>query len=189
VRGAVLGQERRHAADARSLGLATDGTDPLEALGRVGGRDCSVRVELDVARGTRDLAVGGDVLARAEEGLVERMLEVAQPPLLGGPEACRERQRRARLVARQMDLDPGRERAPVDVLRPVDPQMVAAGLEQRLGRRAQLEGQPLDLDHAGVLGRLDRVRLEVRVGTDDVVVEAHTWHRPHEPIRLAAGCR
>ena len=174
---ALLGEQRRHAADARRLRLAAELSDPLEALRRVGGCDRRIGLEADPGGGARDLAIGRDILALAEERLVERVLEVTKSALLAGPEARRERQRRARLVARQVDLDPERERAAVDVLRPVDAQMVASHLEQRLRRRAELERQPLDLDAARILRSLDRVRLHVRVRTDDVVVEADPGHR------------
>src|SRR5439155_1662137 len=81
-----------------------------------------------------------DVLALAEKRLVERVLERSQPALVAGPEAGSQDQRRARLVARQVDLDPALERPPVHVLRPVDAQMVAARPEGRPRRRAALGG-------------------------------------------------
>jgi len=92
-------------------------------------------------------------------------------PLLFRPEAGGERKRRARLVAREMDLDTHRERAAVDVLRPVDPKVVSTRLEQGPRSRSKLEGQPLDLDLTVVLGGLHDVGLHVRVRTDDVVVK------------------
>ena len=58
------------------------------------------------------------------------MLEHAQDTLRICPEAGRERQRRTRLVAREVDLDPELERPKVDVPGPVDAEMVAAHLEQ-----------------------------------------------------------
>ena len=126
----------------------------------------------------RYLAVGRDVEPLAEERLVERVLEGPEPSLVAGPQARRERQRRAGLVARQVDLDPGGEGAAVHVLRPVGAEVVAPDLEQGLRRRAQLERQPLDLEPARVLGRLDRTGLHVRVRADHVVVEADPVHGP-----------
>ena len=99
-----------------------------EALRRVGRADRFGRVEARTLRRARDLGVGGDVLALAEEGVVERVLERPETALLAGPEAGRQRQRRARLVARQMDLDAELERALVHVACPVDPEVVAARL-------------------------------------------------------------
>ena len=128
----------------------------------------------DRARPARPRArsrVSRDVLALAEESLVEPVLELTQPALLPRPEARGERQRGARLVAGQVDLLPERERPPVHVLRPVDAEVVAAYGEERLRGRPELERKPLDLDVAPVLGGLDRGRLEVRVRADHVVVE------------------
>src|SRR5438093_13588926 len=90
VRPAVVREQRRHAAHARSLRVPADRTDSLEALRRVGGGNGAIRIELDAVGGARELAIRGDVLALAEERLVERVLEVAQPTLLAGPEACGE---------------------------------------------------------------------------------------------------
>ena len=97
--------ERRDAAHAGRLGLAADLAELREALRRVRGRDRAVRVEPGPLGRAGDLAIGRDVLALAEERLVERVLELAQPALLAGPQARGQRQRRARLVARQVDLD------------------------------------------------------------------------------------
>jgi hypothetical protein len=170
-------KHRRDAAHAARLGLATELADLREALRRVGRGHGGLRIELRAGGRARDLVVGRDVLALAEERLVQRVLELAQASLLARPQARREGQRRARLVARQMDLDSQRERSPVDVPRPVDAKVVAAHLQQRLRGRPQLERQPLDLDLARVLRRLDDVRFHVRVRTDDVVVEADPPHR------------
>ena len=74
-------------------------------LVRVGGGDRVVRVEPGPRRGAGDLTVGRDVLAFAEERLVQRVLERPQRALLAGPEARGQRQRRAWLIAGQVDLD------------------------------------------------------------------------------------
>ena len=86
-------------------------------------------IELGALGRARDLPVGRDVLALAEERLVERVLEVPERSLLGRPEARAQDQRRPRLVAGQVDLDAHRLRPPVDVARPVDPQVIAAHLQ------------------------------------------------------------
>jgi hypothetical protein len=96
----AIGQQRGHAAYACGLGLAADLLELRTAPRRVGGRDRAVGVEPSPFCCARDLGVRGDVLALAEEGLVECVLEVAQAALLGCPQAGAERQRRARLVAR-----------------------------------------------------------------------------------------
>ncbi len=97
---------------ARGLGLAADFGDLADPLGRVGGRDRGVGIEVDALGRPADLRVGRDVLALAEERLVERVLERPQPPLVACPQAGGQDQRRARLVARQVDLDrPARARA------------------------------------------------------------------------------
>src|SRR5207249_7181463 len=157
--------------------LAADLPDLLDAPGRVGRGDDLGGIEPGALGRPRELSVRRDVLALAEEGLVERVLELAQPPALAGPEAAGERQRRARLVAREVDLDAHGERAAVDVPRPVNTKVLTARLEQRPRSRPKLERQPLHLDLARVLRRLDDVRLEVRVRADDVVVEADLSHR------------
>ncbi len=98
--------------------------------------------------------VGRDVLALAEERLVERVLEGAEPSAVLGPQAGGERQRRARLEAREVDLDLPGERVAIDVVRPVGAEVVAADLEQGSRGRAKLEREPLDLGIPGVLGLL-----------------------------------
>jgi hypothetical protein len=50
--------------------------------------------------------------------------------------------------------------------------MIATGVEEGAGPK--LEWQPLDVDRPG---GLEGMRLHVRVGTDDVVVEADLSHR------------
>src|SRR5262249_45688927 len=107
-----------------------------------------------------------------------------QPAQVARPQAGGQDQRRPRLVARQVDLDPERKRSPVHVLGPVDAQVVAARLEQRPRRRAELERQPLDLDLPPVLRRLARARLHLRVRADDVVVEANPLHGWMSDIKL-----
>ena len=124
-----------------------------------------------------------DVLALAEERLVQRVLERAEVAEVVGPEARRERQRRARLEAREVDLDAPGLRVPVDVVSPVGAKVVAAGHEQRSRSRAKLERQPLHLDLAGILGRLDGVGLEVRVRADHVVVQGELLHGATEYAR------
>ena len=131
-----------------------------------------------------DLHLVRDVFALAEERLVEPSLERTQLPELRRPDAGRERERRARLVARQVDLDARGERPRIHAGGPVDPQMVAPRLQQRARRRAQLERQPRDLDRARVLCPLDRVRLEIRVRADDVVVEGNLCHEHARATRL-----
>src|SRR5689334_16590856 len=88
---AALREERRDAADAGRLRLAPDRADLLEALRRVRGRDRRVGIEGDPGGRAGELAVGRDVLALAEEPLVERVLERAHPALLARPEAGGER--------------------------------------------------------------------------------------------------
>jgi hypothetical protein len=144
--------------------------DPIRVVRRLHG---ALGIEPRPLGRSGDLRVGGDVLALAEERLVERMLERPQAALLVRPEAGGERERRAGLVAGEVDLDSERERPAVDVARPVDPEVVAAGLEQAPGGGPQLVRQPLDRDIAPVLRRLDCMGFEVRVRTDDVVVEAN----------------
>jgi hypothetical protein len=138
--------------------------------------DGFLRVQPGALGRPRDLGVRCDVLTLAEERLVERVLEVPQPSLLLGPKAHGERQGRARLVAREVDLDPALERPAVHRLRPVGAKVVAANLEQRLRGRAELVREPVHVDVAAVLGRLDDVRLHVRVRADDVVVEGDARH-------------
>ena len=53
---AVLGEQRRHAAHARGLGLRADLLQLRAALGRVGGRDRAVRVEPGALGRAGDLA-------------------------------------------------------------------------------------------------------------------------------------
>ena len=206
---AVLGEQGRHTADARLGGLGPDRLDPRQVRCVVGRRDRRVRVEPRALCGPRELRVGRDVLALAEERLVERVLEGAQVAETFGPQADGERQGGARLEARQVDLDAAGERLAVDVRRPIGAEVVAARLEQGPRGGSQLERQPLDLGLSGVLGGLDGVRLEVRVGADDVVVEADLLHRaakyahavppdvsqirldpdPYVPFRLSQGFR
>lgn len=169
----VLREQRGNPADTGRVRLGANRMkprDPIRAVSRLYG---AVRIEARPPGRPGDLRVGGDVLTLAEERLVERMLERPQPVLLPGPQAGRQRERRAGLVAGEMNLDSAREGPPVDVARPVDPQVVAAGLEEGPGGGPQLVRQPLDGDLAPVLRRLDRVGFEVRVRTDDVVVEAN----------------
>src|SRR5262249_40047457 len=167
------------------------GADRLQlgaTLRRVRRLDRRVGIEAGALGRPPELAVGGDVLALAEERLVQRVLQLAQAALLARPQARAEGQGRARLVAREVDLDPALERAAVDVPGPVGAQMVAANLEQRTGCGPQLERQPLDLDGPRVLRRLHRERLHVRVRTDDVVVEPDPGHANVRLFRLAPRC-
>ena len=78
---AVRGQERGHAADAGCLRLAAYVRKLADPIGRVGGGDRPVRIEPGAIGRTADLRVGRDVLALAEERLVERVLERPQPAL------------------------------------------------------------------------------------------------------------
>ena len=94
-------------------GDTADLAHPLEALGRVRRRHGFAGIEPGPLGRTCDLRIGGDVLALAEERLVQRVLEGTQAAELAGPEAGGERQRRARLVARQVYLDPTLERAAI----------------------------------------------------------------------------
>ena len=126
--------------------------------------------------------------AFAEERLVERVLERPQPPLLLGPETGSERQGRARLVARQVDLDPALERPAVDRLGPVGSQVVAADFEQRLRGRPELVREPVHLELAAILGGLDHMRLHVRVRAHDVVVEGDARHGASLYIRSRMLC-
>ena len=106
VRAAVLGEQRRDAGHAGRLRLAADRAQPLESGVVVGGRDRGDGVKPGDPGRARDLRVGRDVEPLAEERLVERVLEGPQASLAVRPEARREDQCRARLVPRQMDLDP-----------------------------------------------------------------------------------
>ena len=173
--------ERRDTANPGCLRTVADLRQPGDPRRGVGGLQRLGRIEAGAFGGSLDLPVGRDVLALAEERLVERVAKLPQAALLGRPETRRERQGRARLVPGQVDLDTELERPAVDVRRPVGTEMVAARLEQRLRGRSQLEREPLDDDGALVLCRLDRVRLEVRVRADEVEVEAD---RPRHAGRL-----
>src|SRR6266849_2751773 len=122
MRSGVVAEQRWDAADTRSLGFDANLADAGEQLRRVGGGDRRCRIETGAACCARELRVRRDVLALAEERLVQGVLEVPQSALTFGPQAGSERQC-----------------APVDVLRPVDPQVASARLEQRPRRRPELE--------------------------------------------------
>ena len=117
-----------------------------------------------------DLRVGRDVEPFAEERLVERVPNSRAGFFVVRPEAGSHRKRRARLEARQVDLDPRRKRAAVrSATSPCGggrrgPRAAASG-------RGGARGEPLDLEAPGVLGRLDDAGLHVRVRADDVEVE------------------
>src|SRR5262249_17349474 len=139
---AVGGEQGGDAADRRRLGFGPDPGDPLVPLRRVGGRDRPVRGEAGAGGGAGDLGAGRDILALAEEGLVERVLERPEPALLPRPEAGGERKGRPRLIAGEVDLDPEALGPAIDSGRPVDAEMIAPYLEQRFRGRAELERQP-----------------------------------------------
>jgi hypothetical protein len=83
----LFGDERRDTSHALRLGNRADRADLFEARVGVGSCDGSVRVEPAPLRGARDLTIGGDVFAFAEERLVQRRLERVQSSLLAGPQA------------------------------------------------------------------------------------------------------
>ena len=79
MRRAVVRQQRRHPANARGLGFRPDVPDPGEEPRGVRGGNRLGGVETDALGCTGDLGVRGDVLALAEERLVERVLEWSRP--------------------------------------------------------------------------------------------------------------
>ena len=70
-----LGERARGRRGRRPPRLRRGSRGSARSAPRVGGRDGAVGVEPGALRRARDLAVGGDVLAFAEERLVERVLE------------------------------------------------------------------------------------------------------------------
>ena len=135
-------------------GIDANRGDPSQPRRIVRRRNSRVRVQPRTFGGTRDLRVGRDVLALAEERFVQLPLERAKVAEVIRPETRRERQRRARLKTREVDLDSPCLRVSVDVVRPIGAEVVAARREQRPRSRAKLERQPLHVDQAGILGRL-----------------------------------
>ena len=180
----VGGDEGRHARTPAAIASVRIAAirQPRRVVGRL---DRCLRVEPRTLRRPRDLRVGRDVLALAEEASYSACLN-ARRRRDHRPRGTR----RAGASSAAGSAGGGSRRrgqgVTIDVLRPIGAEVVAAGHEQGAGGRAKLERQPLDLDPAGILGRLDGVRLEVRVGADDVVVESEPLHGVTEYARPMA---
>jgi hypothetical protein len=84
----------------------------------------------------------------------------------------REGKRGARLVSRNVYLDAVLQRKPVDLAAPVIPDVLPTWIGKRRRRGPQLEGKPLDLHQAIVLGLLDLEAHDVAVRADHVKVVA-----------------
>src|SRR3712207_4069223 len=148
VRLAVVREQSGDPCDAGRVGLPADLVKAAHPLGVVRRPDGLVGRQTRPCGRARNLRVGRDVLPLAEERVVEGVLEGAEASLLAGPEARRQRERRARLVAREVDLDSLRERPAVDVPGPVGAEVIASRLEEGLRRGPELVREPLDIDVA-----------------------------------------
>src|ERR687893_385380 len=155
-----------------------DGRNPVrtEAQGLLAGRAQGREPSLP-----GDLAKHGviaDVQDLDEEGAVGC---VPKRPALSVPHRAAvegEGQRRAGLVAGDVDLDPVPACEPINLPAPVAPYVLPARLGQGRRSRPQLERQPLDLYPVLVLGFLDLETHDVAVGTYHVekVPQGHSIH-------------